>query len=424
MNMKLTILTLGTRGDVQPYIALGQKMQTYGHEVTIATGESFKCMIEAQGIKFIPTALDLMKIAQSPEGKKVLEQGIKDIKGALTYAKKVINPAYRKSLDDFWHASQNADILIYHPKVLGAVDIADALQIPAVCLSPVPIIYPIKEFPNLALAPKGNFGPFLNKLTYKLFGLAEKNNIKEINDFRQKTLKISKRKSGVFIEKNSFGREIPIIYPISPSLFSFVKSWDGHVYVPGFFFLEESGPSLSSDIIDFVQKGTPPIVISFSSMPVKNPETLKEKLCEALKQTDNRAIFITGNSGFENISNQDILVVPEAPHQLLFPLSKGVIHHAGAGTMAAVLKAGVPQLAIPYTADQPFWAHILLKNNLVPFVLTEDKLTVEHLVKALLFMESKTSKIAAQDIQNKIAQEDGVNHACAFLEKIASQNDK
>ena len=153
----------------------------------------------------------------------------------LKYAKEIITPAYRRSMDDFLVAAQGADIILYHPKVLGAVDIAERLNIPCICLPPTPIVYPIAEFPNFIVSAQRNFGPFLNRLSYKATTLGELSYIKTINDFRVKSLNLPKRKAGaIAFEVN--GKNIPIIYPISPYLFEEVKSWEGRVYLSGFFY--------------------------------------------------------------------------------------------------------------------------------------------------------------------------------------------
>ena len=165
--MRVCIVTLGSRGDVQPYVALGKELNKKGHSAVVCTGKSFRQFIEENGVEFKETASDLMAIAETPEGKAILEHPIKNIRLALRYTKDVINPAYRKTLDDFYNAAKTADVLIYHPKALGAVDIALSLGIPCISMPPVPITFPVSEFANLAVTHK-NLGPVFNKLTYKV----------------------------------------------------------------------------------------------------------------------------------------------------------------------------------------------------------------------------------------------------------------
>ena len=185
--MRVCIMTLGSRGDVQPYVALGKELIKKGHSAIICTGGSFKQFVEENGVEFKETASDLMAIAATPEGKAILEHPLKNFRLALRYSKYVINPAYRKTLDEFYDAAKGADMIIFHPKALGAVDIAVDLGIPCVSMPPVPITFPVSEFANLAVTHK-NLGPVLNKLTYKVNEKAESSQINEINDFRKKHL--------------------------------------------------------------------------------------------------------------------------------------------------------------------------------------------------------------------------------------------
>ena len=273
--MNIIFLCLGSRGDVQPYVAIGKTAKTLGHKVTICTGKTFEEFVRQNSLDFEECSLDLMAILQTQEGKQVFEEGIKHPIKALRYAKRVINPLYRKVMTEFYKACQKNDVIIYHPKAFGAVDIAEKLGILCISMPPIPIIYPVSEFPNLAITTR-NLGGTLNKLTYTLANLgAESNNIKDINEFRENELQLKKRKSGAYMT-NRNGYPIPIIYPISSSLFLNMKELEKRVYLSGFPVLEE-GLSLDEETEGFLKDGQKPIVVTFSSMPLKNPQLFLEK---------------------------------------------------------------------------------------------------------------------------------------------------
>jgi sterol 3beta-glucosyltransferase len=415
--MKITFLTLGSRGDVQPYVALAKELRKNGHEALVCTGASFKKLIQENGVGFHEATADLMAILDSEEGKKVFNGGNYNILKMLSFAKEVISPAYRKSMDDFLHASKGSDLIIYHPKALGAVDISGYLNIPCISMPPVPIIYPITEFPNFAISSNKNLGSFLNKLTYKATSLAESSNIKDINDFRRKSLNLPKRKSGELMFKVK-GNNIPIIYPISPFLFNEVESWKDRVFLPGFFFLDMGEASLDKELEDFLERGKSPIVVSFSSMPLKNPTAFKEKLVQALKETGNRAVILTGTSGMTFENEDNIFATAKAPHRLIFKRSKGIIHHGGVGTMSEALLSGVPQLIMPFTVDQPFWAHRLHSKGYAIKPLREKNLLTSDLVKALKEMENEEYIKNAKEIQEIISSEKGLENAVKHIEKL------
>ena len=153
--------TLGSRGDVQPYVALGRELIREGHKAEICTGESFRQLVESNDIAFTPTTSDLMAIAEFPEGKAILEHPIKNLRLTLRYSKEIIYPAFRKTMEEFYAAAGDADVIVYHPKALGAVDIALKIGIPCVSMPLVPITFPVSEFANLAITTK-NLGKWLN----------------------------------------------------------------------------------------------------------------------------------------------------------------------------------------------------------------------------------------------------------------------
>lgn len=415
--MKITILTLGTRGDVQPYVALAKELIKNGHEALICTGKSFKKFIEENGVAFHEATADLMAILESEEGRVVFNGGKFNIIKMLKFSKKVVYPAYKKSLEDFLEASKAADLIIYHPKALGAVDIADYLNIPCISMPPVPIVYPITEFPNLAVSPNKNFGAFFNKLTYKPITLAESSSIKDINEFREKFLKLPKRKSGTLMFQRG-DKNIPIIYPISPFLFKEVTSWKDRVFLSGFFYLDIEETALDENLEKFLKAGEKPIVISFSSMPLKNPREFKEKLIDALRETNNRAVILTGTSGMTFEEEENVFAIDKAPHRLIFKGAKGIIHHGGVGTMSEALLSGVPQLIIPFSVDQPFWAHLLHSKGYAIRPLKEKNLQVTDLVKALKEMENEKYINKAKEIKKIIEVEKGTESAVKYIEKV------
>lgn len=416
--MKVCVFTLGSRGDVQPYVALGKELIRQGHSAVICTGESFRTLIEENGVEFHRTESDLMAFANTEVGKAILEEPMKNWRLALRYSKELLNPAYRKTLDDFFDAAKDADIILYHPKALGAVDIALHYEIPCVSMPPVPITYPTPEFPNLALTTK-NLGATLNKLTYLVNAKAEQSQMREINDFRKKTLGLPKRKAGIYT-CNDGSREIPTVYPVSGKLFPEVTSWEGHVFLPGFFFLE-GNEKLEPEMEEFLAAGAKPIVITFSSMPLKQPDIFLEKLKNALKETNNRAVLLTGNSGMQAADDPTIYVTKAAPHNLLFPRAKGILHHGGVGTMAAALRSGVPQLIMPGSVDQPFWAERLHRLGYAPEPLREKTVTEVSLAEAFRCFDDPLVQEKASMIGTEIQNENGTIQAVRYLETLVDK---
>ncbi len=156
-------------------------------------------------------------------------------------------------------------------------------------------------------------------------------------------------------------------------------------------------------------------------MPLKSPDIFKEKLVKALKETDNRAIIIAGNSGITFEKEEEILTIKAAPHTLLFPLAKGIIHHGGVGTMAAALKSGKPQIIIPFAVDQPFWANRLYKLGYALKPIKEIEVTTEELISRFKELEKAEVKQKAQDIKSALSKENGTENAIKYIENYCDR---
>ena len=416
--MKVCFLTLGSLGDVQPYIVLAKKLVSIGHCAIICTSKSFKVLIEESGIEFHEASLDLMSLTQTEEGKAVLESPLKHFRLALKMSKDIIKPGFRKTFDDFLYASKSSDIIVYHPKAFVAVDIAEKLEIPCVSMPPIPITYPISEFPCIAISSSKNFGSYLNKLSYRFSSKAESSYIKEINDFRIKSLQLKRRKSGDYFLYQR-GNLIPTIYPISKKLFSDVKSWN-EIEVTGFLF-DSVKKDLSNELSDFLNNNPKPIAISFSSMPLKNPNKFIEMLNLSLKESENKAILLAGNSGIDFKGNENLYVIKQVPHGILFPRCKAVIHHGGVGTTAAAISAGIPQLIIPFSADQPFWANRMYKLGVALKPIKEKELTIDKFKEIFSQFEDKDLNNSAKELSDIINSENGLDNAIIFLEETAKR---
>ena len=418
--MRVCFLTLGTRGDVQPYLALAKHLISKGNTAVICTSESFRALIEKEGVEFKKATLDLMELANTDIGKKVLENPIKNFMLALKLSNEIMNPQYRKTFDDFYEAAKEADIIVYHPKALVAVDIGEKLGVPVINMPPVPIIEPISEFPCIAVGANKNWGSYLNKLSYKVNLFSDKNYIKLINDFRNQ-ISLSSRKTGEYTYSFK-GKKIPIIYPISSTIFKDVTSWRDNVLLSGFLLLDTQ-EKLSEELEQFITEGDKPIVVSFSSMPLKTPEKFMNMLKNALDKTNNRVVVLVGNSGIKVESSENIFITKAAPHSQLFPKAKAVIHHGGVGTTAMALMSSVPQMIIPFSVDQPFWAKRMFEFGVALRPVKESELSTEKL--ELLISELGNDELVqnAKLLGEKISKESSFETIEMKMCSILSNNE-
>ncbi|WP_241734989.1 glycosyltransferase [Paenibacillus alvei] len=357
-----------------------------------------------------------MKLVQSEEGKQMLSGNpLRSMKLMKTH----VFPMMRQMLEDVWEASQDADAIIYHPKVFGGYDIAQKRKIPAFIAHPTSIIVPTGTFTNPIL-PFTLRIRWLNKISYQLNRLMILSFIRMINKWRRETLNLPPRS----LSKNELcidGRDIPVLYGCSPTVVPYDPKWKDRVCMEGSWFaseMDEWHPSQSLE--SFISAGTPPIAISFSSMPLKQPDQVFGMIRKALNQTGQRGIIITGWSGLkQNLDScGEILCIDEVPHAWLFPWTAGVIHHGGAGTTAAVLHAGKPMAICPFTGDQPFWARRMYELGVSPKPLHEKTLSIESLVECIVSLTNDSKlKHNAMIISSKVKNEQGVERTVDFIEK-------
>jgi sterol 3beta-glucosyltransferase len=194
--------------------------------------------------------------------------------------------------------------------------------------------------------------------------------------------------------------------------------WSPHIHVTGWYFFDSVAAYTPPDELQkFLDAGKPPICVSFGSMVNRNGKEIDRIVCDALRQTDNRGIILSGWSHIENTSSKDFLYLDAVPHDWLLPRCKMIIHHGGAGTTSVALQAGIPNIVVPFAVDQPFWGQRVHAIGAGPAPIPVKKLTVEKLKHAILEVETDAYRERAAEIGRKIHSEDGVGAAIKWIEK-------
>jgi len=174
------------------------------------------------------------------------------------------------------------------------------------------------------------------------------------------------------------------------------------------------------ELQSFLQSGKAPVCITFGSMVNRNAERIDQIVRESLKQTGNRGIVLSGWSKVGNRSSGDLLYLEVAPHDWLLPRCKMVVHHGGAGTTSAALRAGIPNIVVPFTADQPFWGRRVHAIGVGPKPILVKKLSVKTLTGAIIEAERDSVREQAQFIGQEIQDENGVDEAVIWIEKYSN----
>jgi UDP:flavonoid glycosyltransferase YjiC (YdhE family) len=217
---------------------------------------------------------------------------------------------------------------------------------------------------------------------------------------------------------------MPILYGFSPSVIAPPPDWRGNVHVTGYWYLEAAPDwTPSPALIDFLNSGPPPVYIGFGSMSNRNPEEMAGLVIEALKRSKQRGILLSGWSGLRSSDLPDsMLMLDSVPHSWLFEHVAAVVHHGGAGTTAAGLRAGAPSVIIPFFGDQPFWGRRVAQLGVGPEPIPRKRLTVDRLTHAIQravtdkHMCSNAARLGA-----RIRGEDGVARAVEIIQQLGQR---
>ena len=415
--MKITIFAAGSRGDIQPCIALGRGLQRAGYQVCLAAPEDFAGFIHNYNVDFYPLRGDVQQIMASDTGRKFMETGggnpIKSIRAIRT----MIAPVVVKMAEDAYAACRDADALI----CLGVFSafgksIAEALNIPIINIEPTPLL-PSRAFSAPSWPIQRNLGGLHNYLSgmamlqvvwlwYRPF----------VNEFRH-------RLGLPTYTFNKFYRALrstPMLSAYSPSIIPHPADWPDGVSVTGYFFLDaQSDFQPSSELKAFLEAGDPPVYIGFGSMGGRNPEKLARLVLDALNKSGQRGLLLTGWGGMRpELLSDNVFVVDSAPHSWLFPRMAAVVHHGGAGTTAEGLRAGIPTVIIPFVFDQPFWGARVKALGLGPDPIPQKELTAERLARAIrIAVTDSGMKQRANSYGMAIRSENGIGNAVKIIQR-------
>lgn len=411
--MKILVLTLGSRGDVQPYVALGRGLQQAGYNVRLATAAPFAEFVRGNGLEFVPLTGKFLELMETRAGKAAFAGKA----GALKLLREA-KPIMRQLLDDSWHAAEGVDAVVYHPKALSGYSIAEKLAIPGILAVPLPLYSPTRAFPSPIL-PVGNLGGLLNRASHRLaVWLAAASMKGTLNGWRREVLGLGPARSELELQ----GRPVLRLYPYSPAVIPTPADWDANSIATGYWFLEQADEwAPDPALLRFLADGPAPVYVGFGSMPAEDAAAKTGVVLGALAETGLRGVLATGWGGLSASAVPDnVFVLDAAPHDWLFPRMAAVVHHGGAGTTGAGLRAGVPTVICPFFGDQPFWGRRVAALGAGPTPIAQKKLTTERLAAALRSATGDPAmRTRAATLGATIRTEDGIGRAIEAIETYA-----
>lgn len=411
--LRITCLTIGSRGDVQPYIALCKRLRAHGHQTRIATHAEFEAWIQGHGIGFAAVEGDpheLMRIC--------VENGM--FTPSFVYETHSFARGWMdKLLTTSWKACQNSDLLIESPSAMAGIHIAEALSIPYFRAFGMPWTK-TRAYPHAFANASEKMGGQYNYMTYVLFeNFFWQFSSGQINHWRRETLGLNSTDLSK-LQPN----KVPFLYNFSPSVVAPPLDFSDWVRVTGYWFLDEASDwKPPRDLQAFIARARADnmklVYIGFGSVPTSHLKEMTQTIVDAVNKADVRCIFAKGWSDhFDKKDPLDasapslpsaIFQIRSAPHDWLFKQVDAAVHHGGCGTTGASLRVGLPTVIKPFFGDQFFFAARVEDLGVGLYVR---KLTVNSLGKAIwLATHDERVRDKAQVLARKIGREDGVETA-------------
>jgi sterol 3beta-glucosyltransferase len=417
----VTIFAFGSAGDTRPMAAVGKGLVERGYDVRMLTAARYGAMVKAAGIEHTVLDFDPMDVVSSDEGQALLasRNPISLVRGV----RRIVSPLAEHMFSQALATAKGSDAILAPATFFAGANVAEHLGIPHALLHLQPgepsstVANPLVGAgrPRGALINRASY-TVLEQLTWQVFRPM-------INTFRTGTLGLPKiPPSGPFRMLRKAG--VPVFCGYSAAVVPRPPDWADNVHLTGYWFLDETDPADGSgqsvvdpELAQFVAGGPPPVYVGFGSMVPKDPAAVRRTVADALALAGVRGVLLGPHDEPSVRIDESLLQVSSAPHNWLFPRCAAVVHHGGAGTTAAGMRAGAPTVICPFFSDQPFWAARIAALGAGPQPLPIRELTAEGLAARITTavtdqgMRARTRSIAAQ-----IATEDGVGTTARLVE--------
>jgi vancomycin aglycone glucosyltransferase len=405
--MRIALSAVGTRGDVQPMLALGLALRRRGHQVRMCAPPDFHDRVIDVGLPFFPVGQDMHEMVTVT---------CRDMVRKPLAPLRVMDELVRFQFDDLLKACEGAEVLVGGGMQLAAPSIAAALEIPYLYAAYCPVVLRSREHPAPLFSNQQLSGP-TNLLSWwaceRFFDLVL---LGSLNRERRRLGLAQVRRIYDHLFKSR-----PVLLATDPLLVPAPSDARAGVLTTGFWYFEDEAElePLDPELRAFLAAGAPPVYVGFGSMPSEDPERLTRQIVAAVRASGQRAILHRGWAGLGDVALPDTIhVVGSVSHPKLFPRVAAVVHHGGAGTTANALRAGVPQVVVPHIVDQFYWASRTCQIGVGLPAPAMRKLDPERLGRTIrTAAQSAGLRDRAREVAVQIDPRSGLERAAAAIEQ-------
>lgn len=405
--MRVSILTVGSRGDVQPFVAFGIGLQRAGHHVRVCTHSEFAELVTDQGLDFAALATgDLSRGPETEEGRRWAERQSRWMPtwvGLIRDARSVAT----ERMCDAAHGCRDADAIV-------ATNLTQVLGWQFARERGVPIVRALLNAPGYWMSRRTN-RPVAAGIRQGAWLAARP----WLNRVRREALELPPLPLREPIGRLDRERQL-VLYPFSRAVFPKPAGWGDWTEVTGYWFLDARvDPEPPDDLRSFLEAGPRPVCMGFGTQLDDNPVATTRAMIEALRGAGWRGVLLRGPGALDGVKlGDDMYALQRVSHDWLFPRCEAVVHHAAAGTTATALRSGIPSVTVPHNADQFTWARRLAALGVSPPPIPRRKLSRERLEPAVIgATTSDLLHARAQALAARIREENGVASAVAAFER-------
>ncbi|GAA2792456.1 glycosyltransferase [Crossiella cryophila] len=413
--MRIAIVTAGSRGDTAPYVGLGSRLQAAGHEVSLAAQRLYEPMIRAAGLGFREMPGNIREDFATGAGQDFQRHGtgLRALPAQIRFAGKMISDLGQGTQQ----AIEGAELVLTHRAAFGyAYWAAKAAGVPSLGLELFPSgIVPSGDFPPVSLAGRtlGHRGNLAGHALMRGIALASS---PLLPGYKQYLRGLGVRDVGELYTDVRRGRW-PVLHGWSPQVLPRPADWPAAAEVVGYWWPWQSPDYRPpAELAEFLAAGEPPVFLSFGSMAVGRAEELSALAVEAMRLAGVRGVI---QAGWNELSatGEHVLAIGDVPHEWLFPRMAAVVHHGGAGTTGAGVRAGVPAVVVPVLGDQPMWAARLAELGVSPGAIPMKKINAPQLATLIkAAARGPGYHRRARTLADRVTQEDG---AARVIEAVA-----